>query len=293
MVFRAKHGSFLILVSVATACRSDRPAPDAAGSAPPAAAEPAAAPSSPELVHVKATDYKLDLPAKITAGAVTMHLMNEGKELHHAMVVRLEDGKTVADLGQALKTEGPPPPWVKFVGGPNGIVPGATTTATMVLTPGNYAVICMIPGQDGIPHAAKGMVQPFEVTASSGAEAALPAATDTVLMKDYGFEGRPLAAGKHTIYVENGGPQVHELVLLKLAPGKTVKDFGKWATSGGMKGPPPALPIGGIGPLDLGAHAEFDADLAAGEYAFICFVPDMKDGKPHLEHGMTQQFSVK
>jgi len=25
----------------------------------------------------------------------------------------------------------------------------------------------------------------------------------------------------------------------------------------------------------------------------ICFVPDAKDGKPHLAHGMVKQFSVK
>ena len=154
--------------------------------------------------------------------------------------------------------------------------------------------MCLIPSPDGVPHAAKGMMQPFEVTASSGAEAALPVASDTVRLEGLRVRvGRPLAAGKHTFYVENGGPQVHELVLLRLAPGKTVKDFGKWATSGGMKGPPPAFPIGGMAVMDQGAHAEFDADLAAGDYGFICFVSDIKDGKPHLEHGMMQQFSVK
>ena len=40
------------------------------------------------------------MPAKITAGAVTMHLVNAGKELHHAHIVRLDEGKTVADLGR-------------------------------------------------------------------------------------------------------------------------------------------------------------------------------------------------
>jgi len=37
----------------------------------------------------------------------------------------------------------------------------------------------------------------------------------------------------------------------------------------------------------------FTADLAAGDYGFICFVPDAKDGKPHMMHGMMQQFAVK
>jgi hypothetical protein len=102
-----------------------------------------------------------------------------------------------------------------------------------------------------------------------------------------------MAGGSHTILVQNSGPQEHELVLLKLEPGKTVKDFGDWATTGGMKGPPPALPIGGVGGMQPGGSAVFTADLAAGDYAFICFVPDAKDGKPHVMHGMTQQFAVK
>jgi len=33
--------------------------------------------------------------------------------------------------------------------------------------------------------------------------------------------------------------------------------------------------------------------FTAGDYALLCFVPDAKDGKPHLAHGMVKQFSVK
>jgi uncharacterized cupredoxin-like copper-binding protein len=279
--------------ALVVACRSDKPVPDQAAGGAAAPAAPASAPASPPLVHVKAADFKFDMPATVPAGAVSFHLMNEGKQMHQAMVVRLEDGKTLKDLGEAMKTEGPPPPWVKFVGGPNGIVPGAATTATLLLTPGHYAVICVIPGTDGVPHMAKGMAQGFEVTASSS-QAALPAATDTIHLKDYAFaSGRPLSAGSHTILAVNDGPQLHELVLLKLVPGKTVKDFGDWATTGGMKGPPPAMPIGGAGLMDPGTSSLFSADLTPGDYGYICFVPDSKDGKPHLVHGMMSQFTVQ
>jgi hypothetical protein len=34
-------------------------------------------------------------------------------------------------------------------------------------------------------------------------------------------------------------------------------------------------------------------DLASGNYGLICFVPDAKDGKPHLAHGMMQDFKVE
>ena len=282
-------GVLLVLVGVVAGCKSERPA-DTAASAPAAAP---AAPASPATVTITATDFKLDLPAQIPAGAVTLHLVNHGKELHQAQLIRLEDGKTVADFAKAMKQNGPPPSWAKWVGGPNGIAPDQEANTSTALTPGHYVVLCIIPGLDGVPHMMKGMIQPLEVTAATGATSdQLPAAGDTVRMGDYSFaESQPFTPGHHTILVQNTGPQVHELVLLKLAPGKTTGDFGKWAEEG-MKGPPPAMPIGGVGAIENGTTGVFTADLTPGEYGFICFVPDVKDGKPHLAHGMIKQFKV-
>jgi hypothetical protein len=281
--------SLLAVVAVVAACKSDRsPAPPASS----AASSTSASTSAP--VTVTATDFKLDMPAKVPAGAVTMRLVNNGKELHQAQIVRLDEGKTLADFEQAMKHEGPPPGWVRFVGGPNGVAPGQETTNTATLVPGQYVVLCYIPGTDGVPHVMKGMIQAFEVTGGTGATAgALLTAEDTVRLADYSFEtSRPLTPGRHTILVENTAAQPHELVLLRLGPGKTVDDFGKWATTGGMKGPPPAMPMGGVGAIDAGGQGVFTADLAPGDYGLICFVPDAKDGKLHLMHGMMKQIKV-
>jgi len=293
MTFVRNRTWLLMAAGVAFACRSDKPATDQAAKSSATPATPASAPAAPPLVHVKAADFKFDMPASVPAGPVNFHLMNEGTQLHHAIVVRLEDGKTLKDLAEAMKTEGPPPSWLKFVGGPNGIAPGGTASSTLLLTPGQYAVVCFIPGADGIPHMAKGMVQGFQV-AGPASEAALPAATDTMHLKDYGFQSnRPISAGSHSILVVNDGPQVHEAVLLKLVPGKSVKDFGEWATTGGMKGQPPAMPIGGAGLMQPGTSSLISVDLTPGDYGYICFVPDAKDGKPHLAHGMMSQFTVQ
>lgn len=279
----------LALAALIAACKSER-APAPAASAPAASASP----STPAPVTVTATDFKLDIPAKVPAGAVTMRLVNNGKELHQAQIIRLDEGKTMADFQQAMKHEGPPPGWVRFVGGPNGVPPGQETTSTATLVPGQYVVVCFIPGTDGVPHAMKGMMQPFEVTGGTGPTAgALLVAEDTVRLADYSFDtSRPLTPGRHTILVENTAAQPHELVLLRLAPGKTVDDFGKWATTGGMKGPPPAMPLGGVGAMDPGGQGVFTADLTPGDYGLICFVPDAKDGKLHLVHGMMKQIKV-
>ena len=72
--------------------------------------------------------------------------------------------------------------------------------------------------------------------------------------------------------------------------GKTIQDVGKWA--GSMKGPPPAKPIGGIPAFMPGKNTYFEVNLPPADYGLICFVPDAKDGKPHVAHGMSQQFKI-
>jgi hypothetical protein len=289
LCFRSLPVVGLIVAATFAGCKTDRPA-SGTGSTPASATESAKA--APVTVTVTATDYRFDAPATAPAGAVTIHLINHGKELHQAQLIKLEDGKTAADLAKAFQTPGPPPSWIKFVGGPNGILPGQEAQATSVLAPGSYVYVCFIPSPDGVMHAAKGMVRPFEVTAASGALTEAPAADVTITLTDYAFQSsQPLTAGRHTIMVKNAGPQPHEIVLLKLALGKKTEDFGTWAETG-MKGPPPAQPIGGVTYLDKGSQGSFTADLASGNYGFICFLPDAKDGKAHLAHGMMKTVTV-
>jgi len=289
LCFRSLPVIGLIAAGTFAGCKSDRPA-GGTGSTPATATE--APKAAPAIVTVTATDFRFDAPATAPAGAVTIHLINHGKELHQVQLVKLEDGKTAADFAKALQTPGPPPSWIKFVGGPNGIAPGQEARATSVLAPGSYMYLCFIPSQDGVMHAAKGMVRPFEVTATSGAMAEAPAADVTITLTDYAFDSsQPLTAGAHTILVKNAGPQAHEIVLLRLPPGKKAEDFGRWAETG-MKGPPPAEPLGGVGFLDKGSEGSFTADLTPGDYGFICFVPDAKDGKPHLAHAMMKTITV-
>jgi hypothetical protein len=278
--------ALLLATAALVGCKSDKPPANNAAAVPPAAASAA-------TITVTATDFKLDLPATIPAGLVTLRLVNNGQEVHQAQLIRLDDGKTVADFEAAMKLAGPPPSWMKSAGGPTAAAPGQEASATQVLTPGQYVATCHIPSPDGVLHSMKGMVQPFEVTAGAAA-AALPVAGDTVRLVDFAFEqSRPLTAGHHTILVENAGPQDHELVLLKLPPGKSVEDFGAWVAPGGMQGPPPAMPFGGLAVIAVGETAVLEVDLSPGAYGFICFVPDMKDGKMHFMHGMMKQITVE
>jgi hypothetical protein len=250
--------------------------------------------SAPRVVEVAAHEYTFSLPDTLPAGPTTFRFTNHGAELHHMVLVRLDGGKTLADFGPALAAAMQPggtlPGWIRFVGGPNAPAPnGGAANATLDLTPGNYAVICVIPDAKGVPHIAKGMARPLTVVPAS-ARPALPKATVTMRLADYGFTlSRPLAAGHQVIGVRNAGPQLHEIELLRLAPGKSLADFAKAGEAGlGTI----AMPVGGVGPMAPGVEAQFAADLTPGSYLLICFIPDAKDGKAHLEHGMVQQIEV-
>src|SRR5213076_729178 len=113
-----------------------------------------------------ASDYAFRVPDTIPAGLTTFRLVNQGKELHHASLVRLRDGKSVADfqaaLVAAMKNHTPPPAWMGFV--------------------------CGIPSADGTPHVMKGMLHPVVVSVAPGATTAVPAADLSITLTDYDFQ---------------------------------------------------------------------------------------------------------
>jgi plastocyanin len=244
------------------------------------------------VVTVTGKDFKFDAPDEIPAGLTEFRFLNKGPSIHHMQILKLTNGKTFADLRTALARQGPPPAWMKEVGGPNAPAPGTESNATLMMQPGNYAIICFV-DIGGAPHFTKGMVRPLKVVAASGPAASNPTPDVTATLFDYNFRlSTPIVAGTHTIKVVNNGTQPHEIELVQLAPGKTANDFLTWA-GGGMKGPPPARPIGGVAGLERGMAQSFTANFTPGNYAFICFIPDAKDGKPHFMHGMTKDFSVR
>ncbi len=276
------HRWTVVVLALGTAAACARPAPERGAS----------------LVTFTATEYAFQGPDTLAAGLTTLRLVNHGKELHHASIFRLGEGKTLVDFQAAMAVvmsgKAPPPAWITYAGGPNAIDPDDSSTVTQVFDPGRYLVLCMIPGKDGEPHVMKGMLHPLVVTGTApGPAPALPAADVTVKLSDYDFVfDKPLTAGTHTVRVDNAGPQPHEIVVAELAPGKSAADFVKWET-GGEKGPLPANRwLGGVAGIDTGKSATFTVTLKAGNYLVICFWPDAKDGKPHFVHGMIKQITV-
>jgi hypothetical protein len=277
---------------VLAACSTKDAASDNASSD--SAAAPAATAAANE-VTITATDYAFDAPAEIPAGLTNLRLVDNGKELHHATLIKLEEGKTYADLMagmSAMKPGTPPPGWMIPAGGPNAIGPGSSTALTMVLQPGNYAIVCFIPDAKGVPHVAHGMSKALTVTPNVNANMTEPEADITVTMSDYKFEfSKPLTAGKHTLKLVTAPGQPHEFTFFQLSPGKTAADIPKYVETG-MQGPPPAMPLGGVAGVAPGQASFYTVDLKPGDYAIVCFLEDAKDHKPHFVHGMIQQVKV-
>lgn len=245
------------------------------------------------VVPVVANDYAFDMPATIPAGLTTFRFSNKGKELHHLYLVKVEKGKTADDVLAWFKRGGPPPAWLRPVGGPNAPspLPGGETVFSSVLAAGDYVALCVIPSPGGPPHVMKGMIKTLTVTPSTRT-APTPQADITITLSDYDVRfSKPLTAGKHVIAVKNAGTQPHEYFMGLLNPGKTPMDLAMFAEN--PKGPPPGLPMGGITDILPGDVVYLQVEIAKGEYAFMCFTPDAKDGKPHLAHGMIKQVSVK
>jgi hypothetical protein len=246
----------------------------------------------PPAVTITAHDYSYDPIPDIPAGVVEIQLHNAGKDIHHAIFFKLAPGKTGADLAAALKNPGPPPAWAEMVVGPNAPAPGEFSNVIVDLKPGNYVAMCFVESNGGIPHFVKGMVRDFKVV-DMGNKATMPAFDTHLELYDYNFKfSKPVTAGAHTFHVMNSATQPHEVELFKLAPGKTVAELTTWMM-GPMTSEPPGIPMGGIVGLPPHSTAQFHADIPAGEWALMCFLPDPKDGKPHFMHGMEMQFSVK
>ena len=249
---------------------------------------------TPPTVSVKTTDYGFEVPPQFRGGLVTLELDNStGKEAHEASLVRLEQGKTLADLQQAMRQGGgPPPSWVVNAGGPGPVMPGRKATYTANLQPGSYAFLCFVHSSDGQSHVAKGMVA--SATVVEGPTGPLPRADATVTARDYEFAGLDeLKSGNQTVRVENQGQLEHNWGIFGLRPGRSAEDLATFlAGEGPPTGPPPFTSSPGlVGALPRGGEATRTLELQPGRYAMVCLVRD-PDGRAHYHKGMLREFTV-
>ncbi len=223
--------AILPLIIILNACTARTPASTAANEA--------ALPG--QVVDVKATEFFFDAPAIIPAGLTTFRLEQTGlvvervragmqgqarvsdqgdntRGLHMLWVVRLDDGKTIKDLQDAARAK-QSTPWAHIVGGPAFILPPRTTNATMVLEPGNYALVCYVGSgraDETRYHLLHGMVRTLVVEPSNNSTS-LPTAHTVARVTAPGVVefSTPLQPGSQRIRVDNETARDIEFTIQK------------------------------------------------------------------------------
>lgn len=245
------------------------------------------------VIDIAAHEYAFTMRDTIPAGLTTFRLRDEGAEWHHVKLVRLDSGRTLAQLYAALGKGEPFPSWMHFLGGPNMPAPHHAVSVTVELQPGRYAVWCNVNAPDGKPHWTKGMFKEFVVTSPARSEALpLPASDVSLTLRDYAFDlSRPLTRGAHAIRITNRASQPHEIFILRLEPHAGIDDVKAWLMK--RVATAPGKPNGGTTDIAPGGSLVLETSFSPGRYAFICWVADARDGQPHWRHGMVTVIDVR
>jgi hypothetical protein len=120
-----------------------------------------AAPTATGQVALKS--FSIDLPASISAGAITWQVTNTGQEPYELNVVKLAPGKTAQNVSAFYTHPSGPPPFVN-IGGMASISTGLSGWVKLDLTAGNYVALSQVLDKaTGKPDFLLGMITPFSV----------------------------------------------------------------------------------------------------------------------------------
>jgi len=248
------------------------------------------APSATHTLVVTANDYAFTgMTARVSAGWVTIRMVNVGKELHMFASASVPHGMTTAGMLDSIMKNRIPKNFTEW-GGPNAVAPGDTNTVTLFLPAGSYIVGCFVKSADGKTHFMKGMMGSFEVVAARDAGVA-PVSDRTVLLSTYqiAMDGGPLSKGSHVFMVRNTVKQRHDFVILKVLPGHTVAQALNWFANPPV-GAPAAEPIGGTTGLHLDEQGYVRARFTPGTYVLVCWM--QTGNKLHFQRGMEKVLTV-
>ena len=247
---------------------------------------------APPVLTIVSDEYSFEAPEQFSGGVVTVVLDNRNAdEMHHATLLKLDDGRTLQDFVDFVVEAHKPPTWVTHFGGPEDVLPGRVGRATVILEPGSFLLVCYVGTGFGAPHLEKGMIRDLEVLEPE-VLATEPEHDVILTMKEYGYVlSDSLHAGSQTVRIESTGEQPHNLLIYRLKPEKQVGDFVAWWFAG-REGVAPGDPMGGYTALDPGRHGFFELDLEPGSYVFFCLVEDQKDARPHLMYGMVREVTI-
>ena len=251
--------------------------------------------SEPAVVVFRVTDRSIEVPESIPAGLTTIRLVNDGSVRHELTLIRVNDGRTADELETQTKLQNWPTGWAPTVASIRAEA-GESNEFTVRLIPGIFAAVDWGTRSDSVPHSALGVYTGFEVMEPDSADIAWDPDTVEIGLEDFFFTGiQDLSAGRHDFKIVNrSGDQPHALSFVPLDEGQTAAELFENFRSVKFGGSPienleRQVSIGWIG---AGQEIEYSVELAAGNYAVVCLIPDGFPGTPHVNLGMLGQITV-
>ena len=225
---------------------------------------------------------------------------------HEFVVLKLTGGKTAQDVIKDAKKKGPDgeDDWVHVADSGDPLDTGASAVVTMDLAPGKYVATCWQTGKagggSGPPHVAIGMIAQFTATTSASASSTQPLPNYDLSVKNFTYHGVPKSVPANAPFLftftnDEAFAITHELVVLKLPPGKTPQDVVNDAKKKGPNGEDDWIHVGDSGDIDTGSSVTIPLDLAPGKYVATCWQTGKAgggSGPPHVTIGMIAPFTA-
>ena len=238
------------------------------------------------VVDIKVGEYFIIAPDSIPSGLVTLRLTQTGDvtkpwpadtarlradltyHVHMIWLVRLDSARTSSDLFEAARDR-KPSPWAKILGGPGFADAPHASNVSMLLTPGNYALVCYVGSareDRSRYHVLKGMVRPLTVIARATTDT-LPAAEVNIVLRG-GSVQMPdtLAARTWRFVVRNDGERSVDFGISKVKPGYTLDQVRAWRPN--QMTEPPRRAVGGLVYIEAQKSLMTTAALEPGDYIF-------------------------
>lgn len=269
-----------------------------------------------QVIEVVAKDFKFEVVDSIPSGWNTLRFVNTGHTEHFFLLNLLPDSisydryesevtRNFEDVFDSIRAGTSRedaiamlieriPPWyfssVQQMGGPGIVSEGMTTSVTLDLPPGTYAMECYIKEQ-GKFHTELGMIRPIVVTEEpSGLQPPEANLELTLSNFEYTAEGA-VTSGSNTVAVHfNEHPEVglgNDVHLIELTDSTNLDSviyWLDWMNVEGLQSPSPVKFFGGSQEMPVGNTAYFTVYLRPGKYAWIA--------ESSAARGMVKEFTV-
>lgn len=239
------------------------------------------------LIDIKVGEYFIIAPDSAPAGLVTLRLTQTGDAVkrwpadiarlradptyhfHMVWLVRLDSSRTFSDLFEAERDH-QPTPWATVLGGPGFADAPGSSNVSLVLTPGNYALVCYVGSareDRSRYHLLKGMIRPITVTAGHSRPESLPTTDLTIVLRgDSVLVPDTLQAGVRRLLVRNEGAGPTDFGVSLVKGGYTVAEARAWRSR--MMTEPPRYSVGGVVFVTPGRTLVTTVSLQKGNYLF-------------------------